>query len=250
MSFVHYLCIKSSFFKNSIVFSMKNLYILAAFAMFSLTASAQTREVVFRIDLNGLTPAAEGVSVAGNFQDLAGGTEWTPGIILLTDADANLVYEALVVFNDTMEQTIEYKYLNGIAWGTDETTVPVACNAGGEFSNRLSTIPAGSSLYYMPLYLFNTCDESAFANNNELTTASSLKLAPNPTTGNSVLSFDNASGANHTVTVASVTGQVVRTYSNVVNNVTIEGGDLTTGVYYVTVSNARGERATTKLVIR
>lgn len=89
-------------------------------------SQAQTVPVTFSVDMSNTTVDAQvGVHVAGNFQG------WDPALTEMTDDDTDGVYQVTVNVSDTIE-TVEYKFINGNAWGFDETA-PEACdwNGGG-----------------------------------------------------------------------------------------------------------------------
>lgn len=118
-----------------------------------------TFNVTFRVDMRNkfiLDGPGSMVSIAGNFQSEAGGNDWSPGEITLTDADGDSVYEASVtlVTPDAVNGvfTFSYKYLNGGAWGSEEP-VPPACNVGG---NREVAVSGDTTL---PAFCFGTCVE-------------------------------------------------------------------------------------------
>jgi hypothetical protein len=103
---------------------------------------APQTEVSFALDLNGEgggNPA--GVSVAGSFQG------WSPGATLLTDDDADGIYTATILVD---QGTYEYKFINGIAWGDDES-VPAACNVNGNRQLVVGADPVSVA------FCFNQC---------------------------------------------------------------------------------------------
>ena len=73
--------------------------------------------------MNNETVAAEGVHVAGNFQG------WDPAATMLSDDDMDGVYTLTVDVSDTLG-LVEYKFINGNAWGADEAA-PEACAWNG-----------------------------------------------------------------------------------------------------------------------
>lgn len=85
--------------------------------------------VTFKVNMSLQTVGANGVQVAGNFQG------WNPGdpAYAMTDADGDGVYEIQVPLS---AGAYSFKFVNGNAWGSDES-VPGACNSGG---NRSITI--------------------------------------------------------------------------------------------------------------
>lgn len=119
-----------------------------------------TFEVTFRVDMKNeffLNGPGSMVSIAGNFQDEAGGAgDWSPGDITLTDADNDSIFEVTLtlITADAVGgvYTFAYKYLNGSAWGTEEP-VPSLCNVNG---NREAAISGDTIL---PAFCFGACSE-------------------------------------------------------------------------------------------
>lgn len=96
--------------------------------------------VTLQVDMNQQTVTGLGVHVAGNFQDEAGfPADWDPSSTALTDPDADGVYTVTV---SIPAGTYEYKYVNGNAWGNDES-VPAACAVNG---NRGMTISGDTTI--------------------------------------------------------------------------------------------------------
>ena len=83
------------------------------------TVAAPETMVTFMVDMSNEVVSAEGVHVAGNFQG------WNPSTTTLTDDDEDGVYEVTAAVPSDLG-TVQYKFLNGNAWGTDEF-VPEAC---------------------------------------------------------------------------------------------------------------------------
>lgn len=103
--------------------------------------------VTWQVDMSNETVGGS-VSIAGNFQVAAGGaSDWTPGAVLLTDPDMDGIY----THTDTMlTGNYEYKFINGVAWGSDES-VPGACQVNG---NRGLTLTSDTVL---PAVCFGAC---------------------------------------------------------------------------------------------
>jgi hypothetical protein len=124
--------------------------VLTAWCFNGCSTCLQPTLVTFKVDMTNETVGANGVHVAGNFQG------WNPGSPEheLTDADADNIYEVTV---PVQPGSIQYKFVNGNAWGSDES-VPAACNTGG---NRSATI-AGET---MELYFcYNQCSSECVVN--------------------------------------------------------------------------------------
>lgn len=108
-----------------------------------------TVEVIFRVDMsNTATISPLGVHLAGSF-GANGYPDWNPGGIAMSDANADMIYEATLLLTEGLEY--QYKFINGNAWGSDEN-VPGACNVGG---NRSVTAPATNLT--IPVVCFGTC---------------------------------------------------------------------------------------------
>ncbi|MFN5370736.1 MAG: T9SS type A sorting domain-containing protein [Bacteroidia bacterium] len=102
------------------------------------------QEVVFSVNMQGQTVAPEGVHVAGNWQSEAGlPADWDPSSAMMTDG-GNGIYTYSCFLPDGV---YEYKFINGNAWGGDES-VPVECQVGGGNLNRFFSVNGASPLLY------------------------------------------------------------------------------------------------------
>lgn len=90
-------------------------------AAFGLCPPTDTVVVTFQVDLTNVTPS-DTVSIAGNLQTWAGNNDWTPGETQLVDMGNN-IYEITI---NMPEGTYEYKFVNGPAWGFEES-IPSGC---------------------------------------------------------------------------------------------------------------------------
>lgn len=125
-----------------------------------------TRTVVFKVNLDGTAASADGVHVAGNFQG------WTQDGTPMTDA-GNDTYEVSVEVMKPMVY-LEYKYLNGNAWGTEES-VPGDCNFN---SNRFAVMDYDSpDVVNLENFVFGTCNDLSVATIN-LATSPLFKVSP------------------------------------------------------------------------
>ena len=121
---------------------MKKYYILFVALFFGVGAIAQTHNVTFRVDLDSSAANGTGVHVAGSFQG------WDPAGTMLSQVGTTTVYETTVAVSPGK---LEYKFLNGDAWGDDEsvpTEVSVGTNSNG---NRWAVISQDTVL---PAVLF------------------------------------------------------------------------------------------------
>lgn len=85
-------------------------------------------EVTFKVDMAQQTVPAEGVHIAGTFQN------WDPGATIMS-LESGDVYMYTATFE--AGEMIEYKFINGDEWGEDES-VPTACNQN---NNRFLVVP-------------------------------------------------------------------------------------------------------------
>lgn len=132
---------------------MKKLYTLAFALLASATVWAQ-RSVTFQVDMSGQTVNANGVHIAGSFQQAAGAAgNWDPSATSLTQVGTSSIYEVTVNIPDG---NYEFKFLNGNAWGDDEgvpaaSQVSLGLGYGGGNSNRYTQISSDTTL---PAILF------------------------------------------------------------------------------------------------
>lgn len=116
--------------------------------LMSFLANAQTYNVTFQVNMINEASIAPSICVAGNFQAAAGYVaDWVPGVTLLTDSNQDSIYSITL---QIPPGSYEFKYLNGIAWGTDES-VPGACAVAG---NRGLTLTSDTIL---DAVCFGTC---------------------------------------------------------------------------------------------
>ena len=172
--------------------------------------------------------SADGIHVAGDFQG------WNPGATEMLDADNDGIYE--VTISVPANSSIQYKFINGNAWGADES-VPAACQAAGSW-NRGATFAYGDST--MAPVCFGKCTDcmasldEAFQN---------VSLFPNPTRGQFNLArMDAASEVE--VSVLDLQGKVltVATWAAGAESLGIDLGNFANGVYMVRLTSEEGSR--------
>lgn len=132
----------------------KLYYSLCLLLVAASTAVAQNFNVTFQVDMNTQTTVDDTVSVAGNFQVAAGyASDWTPGITRLTDTNMDGVYDLTV---QLPAGSYEYKFINGAAWGLDES-VPGACQVNG---NRGITVSGDTTIPVVCFAMCTTCPQN------------------------------------------------------------------------------------------
>lgn len=132
---------------------MKKTYTAIAAVLFCAGLSAQNT-VTIQVDMTGQTVGANGVHVAGNFQMAAGFPgDWDPSTTALTQVGSTSIYSTTVTLPSG---TYEYKFVNGNAWGSDES---VPAESGIEPSN-------GNYNRFMIISSDTTLPAVAYAGNN------------------------------------------------------------------------------------
>ncbi len=77
-----------------------------------------------------------------------------------------------------------------------------------------------------------------------------VSTAPNPFKDFTYLTFNNSEGKVYSLNIMNVTGQVVRSYSNIISSaVEIKRENLASGVYFAVLRSADGRFLTEKLIV-
>ena len=107
--------------------------------------------VRFRVDMSNEEVSPFGVHVAGDFQG------WTPDGTELTDADGDMIYEAIESFEADSGSNITFKFINGNTW----TDVNELVDCGDENGNRVLVIDSDNITLTAnasgDAYCFNQC---------------------------------------------------------------------------------------------
>jgi hypothetical protein len=172
--------------------------------------------------------SANGVHVAGDFQG------WSPSTTPMTDANNDGIYEVTVTV--PANSSIQYKFINGNAWGSDEP-VPSACAVTGT-TNRGATFAYGDST--MNPVCFGKCTDCAAGLGESL---QNVSLFPNPTRGQFNLARMDAA-TEVEVSVLDLQGKVltVAKWSEGVDALSIDLSSFANGVYMVRMTSEEGSR--------
>jgi hypothetical protein len=114
--------------------------------------SVDTVEVTLQVDMRNEVIDSV-VSVAGDFQGAVPGmgwSNWTPGQTRLSDPDGDSIYTITMMLP---EGTYQYKYVNGSAWGQDES-VPSACAV----NNNRELVVTSPGPIVKPVHCYASCD--------------------------------------------------------------------------------------------
>ena len=101
----------------------------------------------FSVDLSDAVVNANGVHIAGDFQG------WNPGGTPMVDL-GNGVWSYTTNFS--AGQVVTYKYVNGNAWGQDES-VPASCGADNGFGGFNRQITAAAAPTAVPVQCYAAC---------------------------------------------------------------------------------------------
>jgi len=107
--------------------------------------------ITINVDMSNEDVSADGVHIAGTMNN------WEPAASPMSDDDGDGVYTAS--FSLVVGSTAEYKFLNGNAWGTEES-VPQECSLGG-FGNRYVEVP--DSALVLDAVCFGGCGACALS---------------------------------------------------------------------------------------
>lgn len=162
--------------------------------------------VTFTVDLaKEQSVSKDGVSIAGNFQQAAGkGNNWTPGVIFLSKLSGNIYSTSLNI----PAGNYEYKFLNGSAWGTDESVPNTASCAAGKDGNRKLIV--GKTNMKLDTVCFRHCTNCAsVVRTSDPDFEQSFSVFPNPVSGVLHLNyhFDDATTLN--IRMLNLLGQTV-----------------------------------------
>ncbi len=133
---------------------MKKIYTLALAMLMSGGIAWAQSSVTFQVDMTGQTVNANGVHIAGDFQQAAGATgNWDPAATALSQVGTSNIYAVTV---NIPNGKYEYKFINGNAWGDDEgvpaaSQVSAGIGLGGGNSNRWVQVAGNDTL---PAVLF------------------------------------------------------------------------------------------------
>lgn len=175
-----------------------------------------------------------GVHLAGDFQN------WDPAAMRMYSFGSG-IWEHIAYVDSTVANA-QFKYVNGNAWGDDET-VPSGCATG---FNRFLAVPNDTVL---PVVCFKSCDPCltvAIAQAWE----SKLTVYPNPAHESAFIRLDNYF-EDWKMEVRDMEGRLLHNVEGSGEQaIRLERGDLKAGLYFVTVSDAQGHRSTQKLIFQ
>ena len=191
----------------------------------------------FLVDMsNAGTVSSNGVHVAGTFQS----TTWNAKNNILYSFGSN-IYDVITY---AVNGTYEFKYYNGNVL-TNTETVPAPCANGG--GNRTHPLIKDTIL---PIVCYSACVSCALAGIHEnAEEISGVKMYPNPATELSVIEFSNKE-VDYKLNLCDVSGRVLKTYlSNNGEEITIRKNELSSGLYFVNITDSKNAKRSAKLII-
>lgn len=253
---------------------MKKLYFFLFLTVFVATfAQAQdTLTVTFRITFkgSGRKISSDGARITGmlgatNKSNAVAIKDWDPPtapVLKLLTPTSDSIYGATFVIARPANDTLEYKFINGLTWGDgtdasqnytqDERGVTAPCiKAGGGFGNRILVTKGLTGSVVSKAYIFNTCSQVFASSTTELSTAQKLSVYPNPVFDKAVLSFENIGHATHSLDILNITGQIIQSYpSTAETEISITTAGLAKGLYFARLRNSLGENSAVKFIVQ
>ena len=213
---------------------------------YTIPLAGQAYPVTFRIDMSNEIVESSGVYVSGAFQECA----WNKDEIELTETLSG-IYEATTMVRPGV---YEYKFFNGDCGddGCQETAdfITLGCGVdnglGG--TNREVDLSALSGEMILPVYEFNSCNNSVNTDDVEFTDGFTVR--PNPATGSALVEFGYQTGSYHLQLINAI-GQAVCEQTDVRSaTVQLDLHNVDAGVYFVKLSNYEGVFAVQKLIVQ
>ena len=224
----------------------------ATTSMAQLTACTSGDTIKVTFDNSQNCPAAPG--------DLSGMTEigvhsganaWAATTIDWDNANA---VTATNDGNDVFSFSVDYAYY-GLAAPADLTDIIVVFNQGPTDANApwdsegKKDDGTGMACADFVITIADLLDCSV--STNDVKFEGQVSIAPNPMIERTALRFDNPNNETFDMVITNLTGQVVRTQNNINTDfVNIERGEMTSGVYFITLRNVEGATITEKLIVQ
>ncbi|MEO0471339.1 MAG: T9SS type A sorting domain-containing protein [Bacteroidota bacterium] len=245
---------------------MKRIYttFLMIMAMAATAFAQDSVNVILAVDMSNETINANGVHVAGSFQDEFAGTtcgEWDAACTELTEATDPALTDVYLVKVRLPRMDYQFKFINDDNFdnGNEEGSgLSADCGVDDGFGNfnrslALSAASVGQDVDTVIAFVFNTCDATSqvvTSIRDAFKEKVSLSIAPNPFDVSARVEFDNPSFKQYDVVLTSMTGAVVQQMTTNQNSVELNRNNLTAGIYFLSLRGEAGEVATQKVIIR
>ncbi|MEI6882549.1 MAG: T9SS type A sorting domain-containing protein [Bacteroidota bacterium] len=206
---------------------------------------SKTVNVTFSVDMSNETPSPDGVFIFGDFQ---APTQWEEGKVQLNQSGA-IFSLTIPVYNGNYF----YRFINGKGTSkVEETAIDSSCGTFDGYrniNNRNLFLYGTSNDTILPVYTFNKCQSASTTNGiNSLKSIENISIYPNPMNEYTVLNLGNE--GRYQVAVMDITGKVIRSYANQTQGyLTIEKGELTSGVYMIRVVNQNNQTSQFRVTV-
>jgi Secretion system C-terminal sorting domain len=211
------------------------------------TAPLPAVNVTFRVNMANEIVSANGVFVAGSFQNPA----WVKDTMEMLDGNADQVYEFTT---SIVPNEYQFKYYNGNTGdpvGESADFLALGCGASNGIGgfNRVLNIAGRLTDTILPIWDFNTCTQQVTGVADEATT--SFNVYPNPFSTSTVIELNRWERTAYDLRVISVTGQVMIDRKGLRTSrteITREG--LQSGMYFVELRDSKGRATTQKIIVQ
>jgi hypothetical protein len=204
--------------------------------------------VTFRVDMSNELVNADGIYVAGSFQNPA----WVKDTLMMTDANTDGIYEYTAM--GIVPAEYQFKYYNGDGGDSEGETYDFLAGGCGVSNgvggyNRLLDLTGRLTDTTLTVWYFNTCNEVLAAVDDQAGT--SFSVYPNPFSSTTVIELQRWERTAYDLRVVSLTGQVVMERKALrTDRVEISREGLNAGLYFVELRDAKGRSTTQKIVIQ
>ncbi len=204
-------------------------------------------KVRFKLDLSSEIPSADGIFIKSSFQWPQFKHEVTP-LKLIDPVNGIFATEVL----DIVPLRQDFKFVNGKTDNDQENAKfkDLGCGIINTVGEHLRSIDfTGLTEFQDVGFVWNTCDKLTGTKNESLDVQ--LRLYPNPAHDEVVLNFNPAKGDRYSLTVQDVFGiQRMERKDVQQGKLVLNGRELGTGIFLVTLRNQNGAFTTSKIAIQ
>ena len=166
----------------------------------------------------------------------------------MEDVDGDGIYEVTLEVSGPAE--FQYKYANGDPNAVEETGDFAAggCGVSNGIGGFNRTHVRSGEDEVLDAFYYNSCLIVLSTNNVEL---GAVRIFPNPSNGSTFVEVENPNGYNLRMNIFDITGKIVR--ENVLLNTgrkEINTTNFSTGLYFLDITNEKGQRSVYKLMVR
>ncbi len=197
-------------------------------------------DVTFRVDMSNEFPSPEGVHVAGDFKN----PKWDRDTFQMTETDIPGVYTFTTDIRPGF--SYQFKFVNGASEGEEESYAfkDNGCGEDNGFggSNRTLDLKPTFADTILPVFVYNSCDESTLVNTFDLSSVEDLRAFPNPASTYVTVQFERVSQDELWFELRDFSGRLLR-HQNIdmaANSFEIDRRGLASGLYIGVLKNEKG----------